>query len=307
MPRISVIVPNYNHLKYLPERLESILGQSFQDFELILLDDCSTDGSAAYLDSFADNPKVKAVIHGESNSGSAFKQWRKGFEAASGELIWIAESDDSCSPELLAALVAEFDRDPACVLAFCASMLTDENGNKKNIHRYQQEIGTDLRMNGEAFVRRWLLRNNYVVNASGALFRKSALTAIDDSYLAYRGVGDWLFWVQLARQGDVAFVYQPLNYFRQHGNNTTADMKASGKALKELHSLLGDFERLGLKDRRIWLHDRIYAVHSARYTPAFSEGQKKETLKLWKDNPGISFLAFLKEIKHRISIKLRNR
>ena len=77
-PLVSVIVPNYNHEKYLPERLNSILNQTFQDFELILLDDCSTDGSREILKSFKKNSKVTHLEFSVSNSGSPFKQWAKG-------------------------------------------------------------------------------------------------------------------------------------------------------------------------------------------------------------------------------------
>lgn len=299
MPRVSIIVPNYNHEKYLPQRLESIFGQTFGDFELILLDDASTDGSRDLLESYRDNPKVAAVILGESNGGSAFRQWKKGFDAASGELVWIAESDDFCSPLLLETLVKEFDRDPECVLAFCASMLTSEDGTPRSIHHYQQEIGRDLHINGKEFARKWLIRNNYVVNASGALLRKSALSSLGERWCSYSGAGDWLFWTGLSLQGNVAFVFDALNFFRQHSTNTTAAMMRSGKALLELRSLLSDFEKLGLYDRRIWLMHRVFAIHSAKWRQQLPPALKAQVLRIWEDNPAISFLAFLKEMKRR--------
>jgi hypothetical protein len=83
-------------------------------------------------------------------------------------------------------------------------------------------------------------------------------------------------------------------------------MKKSGKALLELRSLLADFERLGLKDYRVFLHDRIYAVNFVKYYGSgLSPELKAKILKAWRDNPIISFLATLKEAKHRISILLR--
>lgn len=305
MPRVSIIVPNYNHKNYLSERLESIAAQTFRDFEIILLDDCSTDGSKEVIESWKEHPKLGKVIFNEKNSGSAFKQWQKGISEASGELIWIAESDDSCLPALLETLVGEFDRDPSCVLAFCAAMLTDKNGKHLGIHKYHKEICGNLSVDGEKFARKWLLRNNYVVNASGALFRKEAAMGLGEAHMKYKGVGDWQFWTQLARKGRVAFVNKALNLFRQHGSNTTAGMKKSGEALLELRSLLGDFERLGLKDHRVFLHDRIYAVHFVKYYGnGLSPALKTKILKEWRDNPIISFLAALKEAKHRISILL---
>ena len=74
MPTVSVIVPNYCHAPYLEQRIESILQQTFQDFELILLDDCSTDGSREILERYRNHPKVSGIFYNERNSGSPFKQ-----------------------------------------------------------------------------------------------------------------------------------------------------------------------------------------------------------------------------------------
>jgi glycosyltransferase involved in cell wall biosynthesis len=89
--KVSVVVPNYNHARFLRKRVDSILGQTFQDFELILLDDCSTDDSRSVLSKYADDPRVRIEFN-EVNSGSTFKQWNKGVWLAHGEYVWIAES-----------------------------------------------------------------------------------------------------------------------------------------------------------------------------------------------------------------------
>src|SRR3989442_15683408 len=89
----SVIVPNYNHASFLRLRIESVLVQTYQDYEVILLDDCSTDNSREILASYRNNPKVR-IEYNERNSGGVFKQWNKGVRMARGRYIWIAESDD---------------------------------------------------------------------------------------------------------------------------------------------------------------------------------------------------------------------
>ena len=101
MPKISIIVPNYNHSSFLNERLDSIFNQTFQDFEVILLDDKSTDNSTEILRHYTQNEKVSHFIINKKNSGSPFKQWKKGIELAKGEFIWIAESDDTCDLNFL--------------------------------------------------------------------------------------------------------------------------------------------------------------------------------------------------------------
>src|SRR6516165_4112189 len=83
-PKVSVIVPNYNHARFLPQRLDSILGQTFQNFEMILLDDCSTDESRLILDKYRSNPRVKIEFN-PANSGNTFRQWNKGVRLARGE------------------------------------------------------------------------------------------------------------------------------------------------------------------------------------------------------------------------------
>ena len=91
-PFFSVIIPNYNHAPYLHERIDSVLNQTFKDFEVILLDDKSQDDSCEILRSYENNPHVTHVVLNNQNSGSTFKQWHKGFDLARGEYIWIAEN-----------------------------------------------------------------------------------------------------------------------------------------------------------------------------------------------------------------------
>src|SRR5437588_9034397 len=125
-PLVSVIVPNYNHAKYLPRRLESILAQTAVDFELILLDDCSTDDSRSLLTRFAATDARCRCVFNAKNSGSVFRQWNLGVGMARGKYIWIAESDDWAAPTFLAQLVSALERNPRCGIAYCQSRTIDE-------------------------------------------------------------------------------------------------------------------------------------------------------------------------------------
>jgi glycosyltransferase involved in cell wall biosynthesis len=73
-------MPNFNHAPYLKERMDSILAQDYQDFEVILLDDASTDESVVILNEYTKNPRVKTLIVNDSNSGNTFLQWQRGLE-----------------------------------------------------------------------------------------------------------------------------------------------------------------------------------------------------------------------------------
>src|SRR5579864_5701533 len=127
MPAVSVIVPNYNHARFLRRRIDSVLQQTFQDFELILLDDCSTDDSRSILLSYASDPRVRIEFN-KANSGSTFKQWNKGARLARGKYVWIAESDDYADERLLEKLVARLDEDPSAVFCYCRSWQVSAEG-----------------------------------------------------------------------------------------------------------------------------------------------------------------------------------
>src|SRR5215472_5279718 len=129
-PKVSVVVPNYNHARFLRQRLGSIVEQTYQDFELILLDDCSTDDSRTILEEYMHDARVRLEFN-QTNSGNAFKQWNRGMTLAQGEYVWVAESDDYADPQLLERLVTVLDANPAVMLAYCRSWRVNEVDQKE--------------------------------------------------------------------------------------------------------------------------------------------------------------------------------
>ena len=94
-PKVSVIVPNYNHSPYLKERLRTVFEQILRPHEIVFLDDASTDKSVGIARHLASgSPAPFRLVVNEKNSGKTFRQWLKGISLASGDLIWIAESDE---------------------------------------------------------------------------------------------------------------------------------------------------------------------------------------------------------------------
>ena len=229
---ITIIVPNYCHAKYLDQRIQSILNQTYQHFELIILDDCSPDDGAskAVIEKYRSNPHVSHIVYNEQNSGSTFKQWEKGIGLAKGEYVWIAESDDFCELTLLDELVSQIKEHPSCSLAYALSQQVDDNGKFKG-HVVKPLANRFLK--GLDFIRRYMCCENPVYNASSAIFKKDAALRIDRQYMDYKGAGDRLFWIEIAEQGDVAVVNKPLNYFRQHGDKVTPQKTIDGTNMRE--------------------------------------------------------------------------
>ncbi len=249
-PLVSVIVPNYNHAKFLPERLSSIADQTYRNLEIILLDDKSTDQSLEVLRDFVDREPRARLVANTTNSGSTFKQWRKGLAEAQGKYIWIAESDDSAHPELLATLVARLEANENAALAACCPRMTDLEGKDLGTPReWFADIGgarweTDFSSSGRREIAEVMTRKNAILNASGVLFRNSPdlRELVDDSM---RLCADWLFWIRLLARGDFEYVARPLNYWRLASSNARTkppgeiEWDEGSRVLREAAKILG--------------------------------------------------------------------
>lgn len=285
-PFVSVIVPNYNHAKFLRERLDSILKQTYTHFELIILDDCSTDNSMDVIDQYKDEPRLKMVVRNEQNSGSPFKQWNKGISLAHGELIWIAESDDACSPDFLATMVERHKEHPDAVIAFCRSQIINEKGEKSGGYTCSKRFREFY--TGREFIDNFLMWHNDITNASSVLFKREAALHISGDYMNYRSSGDRLFWILLCGKGGVSFEDTPLNYHRMHGDNTTATNFISGSSYKQDVQILKYLEEHHLISKWNAFRVKKYNITFIKYRDEIFKDNKAlqdEILSEW--NPSI--------------------
>ncbi|TGV96003.1 glycosyltransferase family 2 protein, partial [Mesorhizobium sp. M2D.F.Ca.ET.145.01.1.1] len=126
--------PNYNYARYLGARLNSIADQTTRPYELIVLDDASTDESVQVIEQFlADCDIPCRLVVNAQNSGSVFRQWMRGVEMARGDYVWIAEADDLADPGFLAELLPAFERDEV-VMSYCQSRQIDGAGRVLSEH-----------------------------------------------------------------------------------------------------------------------------------------------------------------------------
>jgi Glycosyl transferase family 2 len=223
-PLLSVIVPNYNHSRYLPERLNSILDQGIKNIEILLFDDASSDDSVDLLEKFAASDSRAKLFLNAVNSGSTFKQWKKSLALAKGRYVWIAESDDSAEPSLASALIRTLERNPNLALAYTQSRMIDEFGNcigsplewTNDVSRTRWT--RDYEADGLEEIRTALSIKNTIPNASAVVFRNFAgIEDLVDTGIRY--CGDWLFWIRLCQRGGVAFSARQQNLWRQNTSN----------------------------------------------------------------------------------------
>lgn len=227
---VSIIVPNYNHAPYLRKRLDSIYQQTYPHTHVILLDDASSDDSRNILSEYAHRYPNKTTCHfNDNNSGGVFHQWLKGFEAATGDLIWIAESDDYCTLDFLEKLVVVFENH-AVRIAFCRTEFVEDD-NEQSIWNTQNYLH-DLRLriwdekfiaSAHALTKHAWVDKNVIPNVSSCIFRHPHQLPLlyDKIWKSMRLCGDWIFYLALARGGLVGYDPSATNYYRQHATNTS--------------------------------------------------------------------------------------
>lgn len=273
MPEVSIVIPNFNHGRFLEERLNSIFNQTFQDFELIILDDASSDESLSIIEKFKNHPKVSHVVLNKQNSGSVFRQWVKGIGFARGEYIWIAESDDFCEEYFLEKTYLEIEKDTTIGMVFTASdivypykTLTFSDFYK---HTFNKEVPQPkITIQGREFIQSFLMHACCVPNVSAVLFRKEFITSsILKDVADYRFFGDWFFYLSILNKGNIVFLNESLNKFRREEDSHTFKINQE-KFLKERSMILFEQRQLAIN---CFALEREYDKLYYRFINLFSE------------------------------------
>ncbi|HEX3497159.1 MAG TPA: glycosyltransferase [Methylocella sp.] len=258
---ISVIVPNYNHARYLNERLASILEQRLRPDEIIFLDDGSGDGSLEIARAWqARSPIHFAILANATNSGSPLKQWAKGIENAAGDLVWIAESDDSSCPRFLERLAAAFV-DPDIAVAYSDSEVIGSDGEiLSSTYRFYTDSLSETKWlagyveTGPREIAEALAIKNTIPNVSAVLFRREALNESLNAAENFRYCGDWAIYVACLRKGKIAFCPRAFNKHRRPPGSLTQEGERDAQGVREAIAIkLSIFTDAPCDARVIWL------------------------------------------------------
>lgn len=255
-PRVSAIVPNYNYERYLEERLETVAAQTLPLYELLVLDDCSSDNSLTVIDKFISQCEIPSrVERSRANSGSVFRQWQKGVKLARGEYVWIAEADDVCKAQLIESIAYKMQATGA-VFGFSDSWQIDANGqhlgdsyksyvNTKNMTDFNQSFV----MSGRDFLTKFLGVKNVILNVSAVVFRLdsliAALESVGSELYNYKVAGDWRLYVELCKSdGLVVYEAASLNGHRRHGASVTRSLTVERHIaeVEKIQTLVGEID-----------------------------------------------------------------
>ena len=234
--KVSAVIPNYNYEKYIVERIDSVLLQTYPIYELIIVDDYSKDNSVAIISKKVEKIKkeypnliIKFMVN-EKNSGNVFCGWQRAFEESTGDYLWICEADDSCSNTFLETVMKGFD-DPETVLSYCESLTMDENNIilMKDLREWIDIFKTgkwnnDYLITGKDELSSTMCINNTIANASSVVFKKydglDYKNWLKESQ-TFRLAGDWYFYSKVIENGKVAYFKDSLNYHRMQSKSVT--------------------------------------------------------------------------------------
>lgn len=211
MPRVSVLLTCYNHIRYLPAAVEGVRSQTFRDIEIIAIDDGSTDGTRDWL---RDQPDIQCVFN-ESNLGT-YETLNVGLRHSKGEFIAVLNDDDVWLPEKLARQVDLLDRNEAVGLVHTGGHFIDGSGARTEGNPLGFAFPTFV--TGDVLL--GLVYENKII-ASAALARRACFDALGGFNREYFGSGDWEMWFRIAERWHVGFVDEPLTLYRVHGANAS--------------------------------------------------------------------------------------
>lgn len=250
-PFISIVVPNYNHADFLSKRLDSILQQTYDNYEVLILDDCSIDDSREIIQKYADKyPNKIRTLFNQKNAGNVFKQWRKGVENSKGDFVWICESDDYCENDFLEKVVSHFNN-TAVNIVFGRIQFCDTNNNLiEGLDNYRE--GAESGIWKDVIIRPakdWFCNglgvNNLIANVGGCVFRKQTLTSKTwQEAETYKILGDWFLYSKIAKGGLIVYEPKAIAYFRQHGINTSVSSFKNSSYYQEHFSLMKNLKNM---------------------------------------------------------------
>lgn len=291
-PEVSVIIPNYNHAHYLRQRIESVLNQTYKNFELIILDDSSSDNSKEIVNEYAHHSRVKKIVFNKENSGSPFKQWKLGVELAQGKWIWFAESDDYADERFLETLLSAVEGQTNVGLIYCDSKIVIENTvtdktfaaikNKKFKTSRWSENHLNIGVNE---IENYLLSDGTINNTSAVLFRKDVLTDVDPFDISLKHIGDKYSFIKVLSRSNVQYVKESLNYFRDPFVSKHTD-----KYIHFFHEQFLVFD---------WVHKNIRLTNKKKFFDGFFSNTRNSLFRGW-DKTKIKIYAHLFQVNYSL-------
>lgn len=216
-PLISIVIPSYNQAKYIAYNLDSILAQTYSNFEVIFIDDGSKDNTAEILKSYTEkDSRIKYFYQNNSERAVARSH---GISKANGKYICLVDSDDTWLPHKLETQLAVMENDPEIILCYApVNRIDPENKPLKNAARQQEGYS--------GLIYKHLLMRNFIPSVT-PMIRASVLKNIGEQVTDFIPYEDWDFWLRLSRCGKFHHIKEALGNYRLHPQQSVKNVKAS--------------------------------------------------------------------------------
>jgi glycosyltransferase involved in cell wall biosynthesis len=212
-PIVSVLVPTYNYARYLDEAIQSVLNQTFKDFELIIVDDQSTDNTDEIIEKYLEDPRI-SYYKNPKNLGLV-ANFNRCMEYSKGEYLKFLLADDKLHPTLLEKFVAIMNAYPSVSLVTCGSSIFGSVSQTRELPMVGFQRGRDVIMlclqNG---------KGNWIGEPTVVMFRKqdSEVVKFNPEYIC---MVDLDMWLRLLTRGDCYIIPETLAYFRRHSEQAS--------------------------------------------------------------------------------------
>ena len=210
-PKVSVCIPTHNRSRYLRQAIESVLRQTFGDYEVLVVDNASSDDTASVVSAFKDE---RVRYYRNERTVGMVRNWNRCLEFTRGECIALLHDDDFWLAQYLERAVGVMDRHGSVGLVYSAAVVVDQEGNARRMHRHWD---TDQVVSGHSAFKE-LIGGNRVLCPT-ALVRRRCFDTVGVFDEGVECGADWEMWLRICLYYDVAYVAEPLACYRtQHGS-----------------------------------------------------------------------------------------
>jgi len=307
-PLVSIVFTSYNHKEFLEQALNSLISQTYSNFEIIIVDDCSTDGSQEILKQYEFHPNIHLNLN-KQNSGSYVKASNLGASLAKGDYLLFAQCDDFAEPKQVERLMQPLLKYQDIGVSFCRSNMIDKDGIvlgtdfdvressfKKN-HEFDGKISGQM-------MRKYLSKSCVIPNLSAAIIRASLYRKVGCLSPKYLVVADWAFWLALSENCNFYYTSEILNNFRQHNTTIRSTIKIK-KQIIELYEVfyhhISEYKISGKEKKDFEIGaGLIFISYFKEGKVAWIKGffsTIKETRKFTKSNIWFLFLGFTYKLR----------
>lgn len=214
LPLVSICIPNYNYGLYVGKAIQSAINQSYENVEIVVIDNASTDNSIEVINSFKQNNKVK-IFENTENIG-ALRNFNKSFELSKGDYVVFLSSDDMLKPKFVEKCVQVFEKyDVGMVGTEMALIDKDDNILGEYIPFYDDNYIIPGIKQAKVFLMGNCFGSNQV------LIERSVLEKVGLFDGRFGAASDWHLWFRICLQSDIAYLKEQLTTLRLHGNNQT--------------------------------------------------------------------------------------